>query len=103
MSLLRLDFAQLTLVARGEARLAFARAPEFIWRALMILGWAALAIFLGSVVGLAAVLLPPMGALGIVAAVGLVLLWVMPDLAAVPDRIVRRLLFASLVVNLCVP
>ena len=69
----------------------------------MILGWAALAIFLGSVVGLAAVLLPPMGALGIVAAVGLVLLWVMPDLAAVPDRIVRRLLFASLVVNLCVP
>jgi O-antigen ligase len=103
VSRLRPGFAQLALVARGEARLAFARAPEIIQHVLVIFGWAALAIFLGSVVGFAAVLLPPTGAFGIVAAVGLVLIWVMPDLSAVPDRVVRRLLFAEVIVNLCLP
>jgi hypothetical protein len=38
---------------------------------------------LGFVVGLSAVILPPMGAFGIVAVAGLVLLWVMPDLPLV--------------------
>ena len=69
----------------------------------VVAAWSATAILLGAIVGLAAVVLPPTGAFGVVGAVGLVLLWTMPDLAAVPDRIVRRLFFALLVVDLCIP
>ena len=103
MSAVRASVAQFALAARGEARLAFARVPGILQRALMVTAWAALAIFLGTFVGFAAVLLPPMGAFAIVAVVAVVLLWVMPDLAYVPDRIVRRLLFVSLAVNIAVP
>ena len=66
------------LLAEGQRgahvvrRLFFAALPFFIW--------AAIASFLGFIVGFAAVILPPTGTFGIVAVVGLVLLWVMPDL-----------------------
>ena len=89
--------------ARGEARLAFLAAPKLLRPMAVIVAWSATAILLGTLVGLAAVNLPPTGTFGIVGAVGLALLWVTPDLPAVPDRIVRRLFFVLLVVDLCIP
>ena len=89
--------------AIGEAKLAFRATPRMIRPVAVVLAWSAAAILLGMIVGLSAVILPPTGAFGIVAAVALVFLWVMPDLAAIPDRIVRRLFFVVLVVDLCVP
>ena len=58
---------------------------------------------LGLVVGLAAVILPPLGAFGIVAVVGLLLLWVMPDLPLVWPGVIRKTFFVMLIVDLCVP
>jgi O-antigen ligase len=58
---------------------------------------------LGIVLGLSAVILPPMGAFAIVAAAGLVLLWVMPDLPLVSPRLIRRAFFVMLVTDLIVP
>jgi hypothetical protein len=91
------------LRAVGEARLAFLAAPRIIRPVAVVAVWSATAILLGMIVGLAAVILPPTGAFGIVAMVALVFLWVMPDLPAIPDRIVRRLFFVVLVVDLCLP
>ena len=48
-----------------------------------IVAWTIASIALGIVLGFSAVILPPMGAFGIVAVAGLVLLWVMPDLPLV--------------------
>ena len=90
-------------VARGEAWLALRAAPRIARSAAVIVAWSATAILLGAIVGLAAVILPPTGTFGIVAVTALVLLWAMPDLAAVPDQIVRRLFFVMLVVDLCIP
>ena len=64
-------------------RVFYAILPFFVW--------AAVASFLGFLVGFSAVVLPPTGTFGIVAVVGLVLLWVTPDLpnsagAFVADR-----------------
>ena len=103
MSAIQNVLSRAGLRAIGEAKLAFLAAPRMIRPAAVVLAWSAAAILLGMIVGLAAVILPPTGAFGIVAVVALVLLWVMPDLPAIPDRIVRRLFFIVLVVDLCVP
>ena len=68
-----------------------------------VVAWGAVAIFLGLIVGLAAVVLPPIGAIGIISLPALVLLWVMPELPAVSDKLVRRLFLAMLIVDLCLP
>ncbi len=79
-------------------------APGLIWAFLPVLGWATASIFLGLIVGFAAVVLPPTGAFGIVAVAALVLLWVAPDLPrAAATRSIRFLFFAALIVTLCVP
>ena len=54
-------------------------------------------------VGLAAVFLPPLGAFGIVAVAGVVLLWVMPDLPLVSPGLIRKTFFVMLIADLCVP
>jgi len=103
VGLLRGSAARLAWAARGEARLAAARAPAVMRPLFVIAAWSALAIGMGSLIGFAAVILPPTGTFGIVAVVGVVLLWVMPDLEHVPDRAVRVLLFVAVVVNLTIP
>ena len=45
----------------------------------------------------------PIGAIGIISLPALVLLWVMPELPAVSDKLVRRLFLAMLIVDLCLP
>jgi hypothetical protein len=88
--------------------------PRLGWTALIRAGaaarasipfaiWGVVAVMLGLIIGFAAVVLPPTGAFGIVAIAGLVLLWSLPDLPAVPDKAIRRLMFLVLIVDLCVP
>ncbi len=64
-------------VAMAETRLASRAVPNVIRYLVPIIAWGVASIALGAVIGLSAVILPPMGAFGIVAAAGLVLLWVM--------------------------
>ena len=55
-----------------------------------VAAWSAVAIFLGLIVGFTSVLLPPMVTIGIVAVAGLVLLWVLPELPAISETLIRR-------------
>ena len=77
--------------------------PSFVVWALPVLAWGATTSLLGILVGVGVVYLPPTGAIGIVAAVALVLLWAMPDLATVPDRTIRISFYLMIVIGLCVP
>ena len=70
---------------------------------LPFVAWSFVAVTLGLLVGLMAVILPPVAVFAVIGGVGLVLLWALPDLRVVPDRLVRRLLFLALIVDLCVP
>ena len=58
---------------------------------------------LGVVVGFAAVILPPLGSFGIVAAAGVVLLWVMPDLPLVSPGLIRKAFFVMMIADLSIP
>ena len=99
----RLALSQFAWTVAAETRLA-ARAVPGVLRVLTpIVAWAAIAIGLGTVVGFAVVILPPLGAFGIVAAVGLVLLWVMPEVPLVYPAAIRKTFFVMLVTLLCVP
>jgi O-antigen ligase len=99
----RFALSQIASVAMAETRLA-GRATHNVVRDLApIVAWAVASIALGAVVGLAAVILPPLGSFGIVAAAGVVLLWVMPDLPLVSPRLIRKAFFVMLVANLSIP
>ena len=78
-------------------------APRVIRYLAPIVAWAIASIFLGLIVGLAAVFLPPLGAFGIVAIAAVVLLWVMPDLPLVWPSLIRKTFFVMLIADLCVP
>jgi len=94
-------------LARPRATRAFSIALRATWSAAAaagpILGWAALAILLGALVGLSAIMLPPAAAFAIPGIAGLALLWALPELRAVPARSVRVLFYVVLVVDLCAP
>ena len=90
-------------VAMAETRLASRAVPNIIRFVVPIIAWGVASIALGALIGLSAVILPPMGAFGIVAAAGLVLLWVMPDLPLVSPRFIRKAFFVMLIVDLTVP
>src|SRR6516164_2621375 len=100
---LRFALFQVASAAMAETRLAARAAPGVIRHVAPIVAWAAASIFLGLVVGFAAVVLPPTGAFGFVAVAGVVLLWVMPDLPLVSIGAVRKAFFVMLVADLCVP
>jgi O-antigen ligase len=68
-----------------------------------VIAWAAVAVFLGIIVGFSAVILPPAGAFVIPAISFMIVLWAMPDLYSVPRGVVRKLFFVVLVADLCVP
>jgi len=99
----RSALTHVALVAAAETRMAALAAPAVIRSLAPIAAWAAASIILGIVVGLAAVVLPPMGAFGIIAMLGLILLWVMPEVPLVFPGLIRKTFFVMLVVELCVP
>ncbi len=100
---LRFALSRVASAAMAETRLAARAAPGVIRHVAPIVVWAATSVVLGLVVGFAAVVLPPTGAFGIVAVVGVVLLWVMPDLPLVSDGAIRKAFFVMLIADLCVP
>ena len=99
----RFRLSQAALVAVGEVKLAARVAPRVVRYLAPIVAWAIASIFLGLIVGLAAVFLPPLGAFGIVAIAAVVLLWVMPDLPLVWPSLIRKTFFVMLIADLCVP
>src|ERR1700749_1934660 len=94
---------QVASIAIVETKLAALAAPRVVRYVAPIVAWALASIALGVVVGLAAVVLPPVGAFGIVVIAGVVLLWVMPDLPLVSPGLIRRASFVILIADLCVP
>ena len=89
------------LLAEGQRG---ARAARGVFSAtLPFIVWAVIASFLGFIVGFAAVILPPTGAFGIVALVGLVLLWVTPDLERPPTRALPLTFAIVAFCMLCIP
>ncbi len=99
----RFPLSRLASTAIGETRLAARAAPNVVRYLAPIVAWAVASIALGVVLGLSAVILPPMGAFAIVAAAGLVLLWVMPDLPLVSPRLIRRTFFVMIGADLIIP
>ena len=95
--------SQIASVAMAETRLAARAAPDVLRHLAPIVAWATAAIGLGAIVGFAAVVLPPLGAFGIVAMVAVLLLWVMPEAPLVYPALIRKTFYVMLVVNLCVP
>lgn len=73
------------------------------WRIVSFATWSAAVIFVGLLTGAMAVMLPPMASIGVVALVGVVLLWAMPDLRIVPEKQLRTMFFIMVAVQLCVP
>ena len=59
--------------------------------------------FIGFSVGLACALLPPVAPFGIVAAISLFLLWVLPEIRSVPDRWIKFLVAPLVFTFICVP
>jgi len=99
----RFALSQIASVAMAETRLAARVVPGVLRHLVPIVVWATAAIGLGALVGFAAVVLPPLGAFGIVAVVAAMLLWVMPEERLVYPALIRKTFFLMLVVNLCVP
>ena len=99
----RFALSQIASVAMAETRLA-GRATHNVLRGLVpIVAWAVASIALGVVVGFAAVILPPLGSFGIVAAAGVVLLWVVPDLPVVSPGLIRKAFFVMMIADLSIP
>lgn len=65
--------------------------------------WSAAILLIGMLTGAMAVIFPPMASIGVVALIGVILLWAMPELQIVPDKLLRRMFFAMVFVQLCVP
>jgi O-antigen ligase len=99
----RFTLSQIASVAMAETRLAGRAVPSVLRYLGPIVAWTVASIALGVVLGFSAVILPPMGAFGIVAVAGLVLLWVMPDLPLVSPQLIRKAFFVMLIVDLIIP
>jgi O-antigen ligase len=95
--------SQIASIAMAETRLAGRVVPNILRRVVPIVAWGVASIALGALIGLSAVVLPPMGAFAIVAVAGLVLLWVMPDMPLVSPGFIRKAFFAMLIADLIVP
>lgn len=59
--------------------------------------------FVGLLTGAMAVILPPMASIGVVALAGVTLLWALPEMRIVPDKLLRKMFFVMVAVQLCVP
>jgi O-antigen ligase len=99
----RFALSQIGSVAMAETRLAGRAIPNVLRNLAPIVAWTVASIALGVLLGFSAVILPPMGAFGIVAIAGLVLLWVMPDLPLVSPAFIRKAFFFMLIADLVIP
>src|ERR1700734_4163142 len=99
----RFALSQIGAGALAEARLVGRAIPFLTSYLFPIVAWAIATIALGIVLGFSAVILPPMGAFGIVAIAGLALLWVMPDLPLVSPGIIRKAFFFMMIADLVIP
>ena len=99
----RFALSQIASVAMAETRLAGRAIPNVLRHLAPIVAWTVASIALGVVLGFSAVILPPMGAFGIVAVAGLVLLWVMPDLPLVSPGFIRKAFFVMMIADLIIP
>jgi hypothetical protein len=99
----RFALSQVASVAMAETRLAGRAIPNILRYLAPIVAWTVASVALGIILGFSAVILPPMGAFGIVAVAGLVLLWVMPDLPLVSPGIIRKAFFFMLIADLIIP
>ena len=99
----RFALSQIASVAMAETRLAGRAIPNVLRHLAPIVAWTVASIALGVVLGFSAVILPPMGAFGIVAVAGLVLLWVMPDLPLVSPGLIRKAFFVMMIADLIIP
>jgi O-antigen ligase len=99
----RFPLSQLASIAMAETRLAGRAVPNILRHLAPIVAWSVASISLGLVVGLAAVILPPLAAFGIVAAAAVVLLWVMPDLPLVSPGLIRKAFFVMLIADISIP
>jgi O-antigen ligase len=99
----RFPLSQIASVAIAETRLAGRAVPNILRNLAPIVAWSVASIALGVLVGLAAVVLPPLGAFGIVAVAAVILLWVMPDLPLVSPGLIRKALIVMLIIVLSVP
>jgi O-antigen ligase len=95
--------SRIASVAMAETRLAGRAIPNVLRYLAPIVAWTVASIALGVVLGFSAVILPPMGAFGIVAVAGLVLLWVMPDLPLVSPGFIRKAFFFMVIADLMIP
>ena len=86
-----------------DTRLILRGAPRAIRLLARTAGWVVASVVFGLTLGVAAVILPPTGAFGVVALAAVVLLWVMPDLPVVSTGAIRKTFFVMLAVDLCVP
>ena len=73
------------------------------WRIGHFLRWSIAILLIGMLTGAMAVILPPMASIGVVALCGVLLLWAMPELHVVPDKLLRKMFFIMVFVQLCVP
>ena len=89
--------------AVAETRLALRAAPGIVRHVAPVIAWAVASIASGIVVGLAAVILPPLGSFSIVAVAAVLLLWVMPDLPLVSPGLIRKAFFVMLIADLSIP
>src|SRR5580692_8898714 len=99
----RFPLSRVTSTAVAETRLAVRAAPGIVRHVAPVVAWAVASIALGLVVGLAAVILPPLGAFSIVAVAAVLLLWVMPDLPLVAPGLIRKACFVMLIADLSIP
>lgn len=90
-----------TLSFGGFGRAALERIRA--WRILHFTKWTIAVLLIGMLTGAMAVVLPPLASIGVVAMLGVLLLWAMPDLHVVPDQLLRKMFFVMVVVQLCVP
>jgi hypothetical protein len=65
--------------------------------------WGTSIIFIGLVTGIVAALAPPLAVAGLVVLMAVLLLWALPELRLVPDRLLRKLFFVMVFVQLTVP
>lgn len=97
------SISRLGLNLRAETSRTAGFARELLGVVPSIVALAVTAVILGFIIGLAAIVLPPTGAFGIVGLVGLVLLWVMPDLAVLPEKTLRVTFAVFLFCMVCIP
>jgi hypothetical protein len=65
--------------------------------------WGTSIIFIGFVTGIVAAIFPPLAVAGVVTLAAAFLLWALPELRFVPDKLLRKLFFVMIFVQLTVP